>query len=143
MAVKRIAPAEAAERMKEGYLYLDVRSVPEFAEGHPPGARNVPIVHLGPGGSVQNTDFQRAILAHFPLDARLVLGCKSGGRSQRAAMMLEAAGFTQLLEMRGGMSGEGDAMGRLVEAGWAEVGLPVSSVAEQGASWQELAAKAK
>ena len=141
MAVKRIAPAEAAERMKEGYLYLDVRSVPEFAEGHPPGARNVPIAHLGPGGSVQNADFQRAILAHFPLDARLVLGCKSGGRSQRAAMILEAAGYQNLVEMRGGWHGEGDAMGRLIERGWVAVGLPVEREAQPGASWEELRPK--
>jgi rhodanese-related sulfurtransferase len=143
MAVKRISPREAHQLMEEGYVYLDVRSTPEFAAGHPTGARNVPVAHMGGGGMAPNPDFTRVVEANFARDARLILGCKSGGRSQRAAMMLEAAGFTSLLEMRGGMSGEGDAMGRLVEAGWASAGLPVSTVAEPGATWPELSAKAK
>lgn len=142
MAFKRISPAEAHRLMtEEGYTYVDVRSVMEFDQGHPAGARNVPIAHAGPGGMSENRDFLAVMQANFPADARLVIGCKSGGRSQRAAMMLEAVGYTQLVEMRGGMAGEADMMGRLVEKGWASVGLPMAASAEPGASWAELSAK--
>ena len=47
MAVKRISPEEARDLMdKEGYVYLDVRSVPEFAAGHPTGAYNIPLLDM-------------------------------------------------------------------------------------------------
>lgn len=139
MAVKRISPSEAKQLLDQGYVYIDVRSAPEFEQGHPPGARNVPIAHLGGAGMVANPDFVAAMKAHFPADANLVLGCKGGVRSQRAAMMLEAAGFTNLVEMRGGWAGETDAMGREVERGWAPAGLPVEMETHPGASWEELA----
>lgn len=142
MAFRRISPAEAQQLMTaEGYHYIDVRSVPEFEQAHPTGARNVPLAHAGPGGMTPNADFLAVMQANFPVDAKLVIGCKSGGRSQRAAMMLEAVGYTNLVEMRGGMTGEADMMGRTVEKGWAQVGLPMASRAEPGASFAELLAK--
>src|SRR5437868_3098876 len=102
MAVKRISPTEASELLGQGYTYVDVRSVPEYEQGHPAGAVNAPLMHFGPGGMSPNPEFVAVMQKAFPRDARLVVGCKSGGRSQRAAMMLEAAGFTGLVEMRGG-----------------------------------------
>jgi len=51
MNVKRVSPEEALSLVeKEGYAYVDVRSVPEFESGHPEGAYNVPLAHLGPQG---------------------------------------------------------------------------------------------
>ena len=47
--LKRISPAEAQALVAEGWVYLDVRSEPEFAAGHPVGAHNVPLQHVGPG----------------------------------------------------------------------------------------------
>ena len=141
MPVKRISPLEAKTLVDEGHIYVDVRSVPEFEQGHPVGARNAPLMHMGGGGMSPNPDFVGVMSRAFPKDARLVVGCKSGGRSQRAAMLLEAAGFTNLVEMKGGFGGETDAMGRVVDKGWAAAGLPVSSAAEPGATWQELKAK--
>lgn len=141
MAVKRISPTEAQALVESGYLYVDVRSVPEYAQGHPAGARNVPLMHLGGAGMSPNPDFVAVMERAFPRDAKLVLGCKAGGRSQRAAMLLEAAGFTNLMEMKGGFSGESDSMGRVVDKGWAASGLPVSTTPEAGATWDELKAK--
>ena len=75
MAVKRISPDEAREIIdKQGYAYLDVRSVPEFEAGHPTGAYNVPLLHMGPGGMSPNPDFMAVVQKAFPTDARLVLG---------------------------------------------------------------------
>ena len=139
MPLVRISPTEAQARMSAGATYLDVRSVPEFEAGHPASARNIPIAHAGPGGMLRdNPSFVEQVKANFPLDARLVVGCRTGVRSQRAALMLEAAGFTSVVEMRGGFAGEHDPMGRVVEAGWVAVGLPVSAEAAPGASFREL-----
>lgn len=141
MAVKRITPKEANELMAQGYLYLDVRSIPEYEQGHPTGAYNAPLLHMGGGGMSPNGEFVAVISKAFPRDAKLVLGCKSGGRSQRAAMMLEAAGFTQLVEMKGGWGGEQDQYGRVVEAGWSTLQLPSEKSATAGGTWDELKKK--
>ena len=43
---KRVSPQEARDLMeKDGYVYVDVRSIPEFDAGHPAGAYNVPLMH--------------------------------------------------------------------------------------------------
>lgn len=141
MSVKRITPPEAHKLLDEGYAYLDVRSIPEFEQGHPPGAYNAPIMHVGPGGMAPNGDFLAVVGRAFSKDAKLVVGCKSGGRSQRAAMMLEAAGFTNIVEMMGGFGGEADMMGRVLDPGWARHGLPVEAQAGPGRSWGELKGK--
>ena len=141
MAVKRISPTEANALIDQGYQYVDVRSVPEYDQGHPRRAVNAPLMHMGPGGMVPNAEFVAVMAKAFPKDAKLILGCKSGGRSQRAAMMLEGAGFTDLVEMRGGWGGEGDAMGRIVEKGWATLGLPAERAPSPGGSWEELKKK--
>src|SRR5262245_27316673 len=140
MAVKRISPDEARTLLEQGHVYLDVRSVPEYAQGHPAGARNVPLMHFTGGGMQPNPDFLAVVAAHFAKDARIVVGCKTGGRSQRAAMVLEGAGFTNLVEMRGGWDGERDPMGRVVEKGWSALGLPSEAVTP-GGSFEELTAK--
>ncbi len=142
MAVKRITPTEAKSLLEQGYTYLDVRSMPEYEAGHPAGAKNAPLMHRGPAGMAPNPEFMAVVQANFPKDAKLVVWCQSGGRSQRAAMMLEGAGFTNLVEMRGGWGGEMDGAGRVVEKGWAALGLP-SEKATAGGSWNELKAAKK
>jgi rhodanese-related sulfurtransferase len=126
--VKRVSPPEAAELLKQGWRYVDVRSIPEFDEGHPQGAANVPLLHKQGGRMAPNPDFQKVMEANFPKDSQLVIGCKSGGRSAQAAALLEASGYTQVVDMRGGFSGERDALGRVTTPGWSEAGLPVEAV---------------
>jgi rhodanese-related sulfurtransferase len=121
----RISPQEASVKLAEGWTYVDVRTVEEFEEGHPPGARNVPIMHGGPGGMVNNPDFLSVMRAVFALDAMLVVGCKSGGRSLRALRALLGAGFTRVLDQRAGWDGARDAFGQVTEPGWSRAGLPV------------------
>ena len=137
---KRIPPLEAAALIADGWIYLDVRSVPEFEQGHPEGAFNVPLRHMGPGGMSPNADFQRVIEARFPKDARIVIGCKSGGRSLQAASILESAGYTNVVDMRGGFHGETDPFGRVGTPGWLAAGLPVATAAP-GCTWSELSSK--
>jgi rhodanese-related sulfurtransferase len=140
-SIKRVSPAEAKQLVDEGWVYLDVRSEPEFAAGHPAGAQNVPVMHAGPRGMSPNADFVAVVEALHPRDARLVLGCRSGQRSMRAAEMLVAAGYTNIVDQRAGFDGPRDAFGQLSEPGWAPAGLPVETTTP-GGSYAELRRKA-
>src|SRR5438105_6781987 len=129
MAVKRIAPEEARDLMdKEGYAYLDVRTVEEFAAGHPTGAYNVPLLHMGAGGMTPNPEFVAVVEKAFPREARLVVGCKAGGRSAKAAAALEQAGYTNVVDQRNGFEGTPLPTGG-IEPGWPPRGLPTSTKA--------------
>jgi rhodanese-related sulfurtransferase len=138
---KRVSAAEAAELMKQGWKYVDVRSIPEFTEGHPQGAHNVPLMHAQAGRMAPNADFQAVMQANFGKDENLVLGCKMGGRSAQAAALLEAAGYKNVVDVRGGFAGERDPFGRVTVPGWADSGLPVEKQAAAGASYAELERK--
>jgi rhodanese-related sulfurtransferase len=137
---KRVSPPEAAELLKQGWRYVDVRSIPEFEQGHPQGAANVPLLHMHGGRMAANPDFQRVMEANFPKDAPLVIGCKAGPRSAQAAALLEAAGYTQVVDVRGGFGGERDMFGRVTTPGWQAAGLPVETVTP-GQSYAELEKK--
>src|SRR5262245_22814283 len=138
MSVKRISPQEAHELVdKEGWTYVDVRSVPEFQAGHPQGAYNVPLNHMGPGGMSPNPDFMAVMEKTFPKDAKLVIGCKGGGRSLRASSALIDAGWLNIRDQRAGFQGGSNPAGE-PEPGWAPSGLPVSQAAEPGHTWDEL-----
>jgi rhodanese-related sulfurtransferase len=142
MAVKRVSPEEALDLVRDqGFVYLDVRSVPEFHQGHPAGAYNVPLVHIGPAGSQANPEFLPVVERAFSRDSGIVIGCRTSGRSEHAAVLLERAGFSNLVIQRAGFGGSKDALGRL-DPGWAQKGLPTSQVAEPGRSWEELKEKA-
>ena len=144
MAVKRVSPAEARDLIdKQGYVYVDVRSVPEFVAGHPTGAYNVPLMNMGPGGMTPNADFL-AVMETFPRDAKLVVGCKAGGRSARAASMLESAGYTSVVDQRAGFEGAPDpSTGRIGEPGWRPAGLPVTTEAAPDRAYEALKARRK
>ncbi|HEV3030591.1 MAG TPA: rhodanese-like domain-containing protein [Polyangia bacterium] len=138
---KRVVPKEAAALLAEGWAYLDVRSVPEFDDGHPVGAANVPLLHLHNGRMAPNPDFQRVVEATFAKDAKIVVGCKAGGRSLQAATLMESAGYTNVVDMRGGYHGERDGFGRVSVAGWAAEGLPVETAAAPEKTYETLAQK--
>ncbi len=140
--VKRIGPQEAKDLMGAGYTYVDVRSEGEFAAGHPAGAVNVPLAYMGPSGMTPNPDFVRVMEAALGKGAKIVVGCKSGGRSLRAAQALLAAGFTDVVDQRAGWDGVRDAFGKVTEAGWSSAGLLAETDAPPGATYAELRAKA-
>ena len=134
---KAVTPEEAQALIAEGHTYVDVRSEPEFEGGHPAGAVNVPLSNMGPGGLEPNADFMSVMERAFPKDAKLVIGCKTGGRSRRAAAMLEAAGYTSLTDMVAGFAGSRDAFGR-PSPGWSQKCLPVESGAPAGSSYADM-----
>ena len=144
MRATSVSPKEAHDLLagNTGYVYVDVRSVAEFAAGHPATAVNVPLLdHDASGRMAPNPDFLSVVRAHFTPDAKLLVGCMSGGRSAKAAEILAQAGYRDVTNVRCGFGGERDSMGRIVEPGWAELGLPVARESQMGASYDSLRAK--
>jgi rhodanese-related sulfurtransferase len=139
--IKRISPQEASEKVGAGWTYVDVRTVEEFDAGHPAGAVNVPIALAGPGGMEGNPDFVRVMKAAFANDAKIVVGCKAGSRSLRAAQVLTSEGFTNVLDQRAGWDGARDPFGQ-VEPGWSRLGLPSEKGPPAGRSWSDMKTKA-
>ena len=141
---KNVSVTEAHALQAAGHTYIDVRSSREYAGGHPAGAVNVPLIDADPdtGQMGPNPDFVRVMQASFASDAPLLVGCQVGGRSARAAQMLEALGFTNVANVAGGFGGARDPMsGRTVAPGWAESGLPVETTSPPGQSYDELLAR--
>lgn len=136
---KRVSPQEAQALLAEGYVYVDVRSEAEFAEGHAAGAYNVPLMHAGGGGMTPNTRFREVMRARFPLDAKLIVGCKAGNRSLRAANALLADGYTDVVDQRAGWDGVRDPFGKLSEPGWGPAGLPSETGEPADRSYATLA----
>ena len=143
MSFRRVSPEEAQALIaKEGYSYVDVRSVQEFEAGHPTGACNVPLMDMGPMGMAPNPDFMAVMEKLFPKDSKLVVGCKAGGRSMRAAGMLEAAGFASVVDQRAGFDGGPSPTGG-VEPGWRPKGLPVSKDAPRDHTYAGIVLRLK
>lgn len=88
----RIDPHELEQMLRGAQppLVVDVRAPNEWNAGHIDGARNEPLPQL------------RELARHLPRDRQLVIQCQGGYRSSIAASLLEQAGFTQLLDLRGG-----------------------------------------
>ena len=140
MSFQEINPTQAKELLDsdQDYVYIDVRSEPEFENGHPAGSVNIPIAHRAQDGMVPNPDFLTVVPAHYERDSKLLLGCQMGGRSGRAAEALVAAGYTAVANVMGGYGGARDQLGNLVEKGWLELGLPVDYGADEGQSYESI-----
>ena len=83
-------------RRTENALLVDVREAEEYADGHIPGAVNVPLSII-----------ERAQL---PMDRPLFLYCLKGSRSARAAGILKRRGYSRVRSIGGikGYKGERD-----------------------------------
>jgi metal-sulfur cluster biosynthetic enzyme/rhodanese-related sulfurtransferase len=89
-----LQPADALafyERMS-GLVVLDVRTPAEFASGHIPNARLVPVDEL-----------EDRLAELPPKDAPILVHCAAGGRSTAACELLGTKGFTRLHNLVGGM----------------------------------------
>ena len=142
--VEHIMPEEAARFMnEEGYLYIDVRSIPEFEAGHPEPAVNIPLLHadMGTGQMTPNPDFLNVVQANYLSDVKLIIGCKTGQRSARAAAVLVQAGYDSVVNMRCGFSGEMNQFGQVINTGWQDLGLPASYENDEGVSYESLSSK--
>lgn len=117
MPAPLVKAADALKKITEdGYQYLDVRTEKEFAAGHAQHAVNIPVSIPGPTGAlVPNQEFISLVRKTFMKDAKLVIGCKSGVRSARAAQMMMDAGYTNVVDQTEGWDG------------WTNAGLPTST----------------
>jgi len=140
MTIKHVTVQRAQQQQASGATYLDVRSIPEFQQGHPPGAVNIPLLHLDPqtGQMSPNPEFLAVVKATFPLETPLVVGCKMGGRSQHACELLSTAGFQDVANVLGGWGGAP----QMGHTGWVEAGLPVEATADKAREYEALQKKA-
>jgi len=89
-----------------------------------------------------NPAFLGVVEANFSRDVKCIVGCQMGGRSLKAAGLLQDAGFTNVVDMRGGMGGEVDALGQATYAGWALRGYPVATESAPEDRYEALAKNA-
>ncbi len=80
MDVPEIDIAEAARRHAAGTPVLDVREPDEYAEGHVPGAPLIPLATVPDR------------LDEIPVGGEVLVICKAGGRSRKAAELLREQG---------------------------------------------------
>jgi rhodanese-related sulfurtransferase len=145
MSISNRSVTDAREQQQQGATLVDVRSTGEYNAGHAAGAVNVPLMEPDEdtGQMAPNPDFVRVMQANFPPDAPLLLACQGGGRSARAARMLETFGYSNLTNVLGGFLGKRDPVdGRTIDPGWHECGLPTETSPRPGGSYAELVAKA-
>jgi rhodanese-related sulfurtransferase len=129
MEIRQTTPSDAYDTLQRDptSVYLDVRTQEEFAAGHPAGAINIPVMFFRGGSPTPNPDFVAHVQQRISPSTPVLVGCQAGGRSQRGAELLLAAGFTDVSNVRGGFGGARDDTGRVVIPGWREAGLPVET----------------
>jgi rhodanese-related sulfurtransferase len=88
---------------RQDALVLDVRDTAEFAGGHMLGAKNIPLA---------NIETRAAELDKHKAKPVIVL-CADGSRASKAAAILRARGFANVVNLSGGIPA------------WQQAGLPV------------------
>jgi rhodanese-related sulfurtransferase len=91
--VAGVTPMEVKARLdaKADFLFLDVRSPAEYQQVRLPGSTLVPLGAL------------RARLGELPRDKEIITFCKVSLRGYEAAKILQAAGFSNVRVMDGGV----------------------------------------
>lgn len=142
MSAKNIGPEKAKDILDSdsSAVYIDVRTEPEFNNGHVPGSINIPVVWPDPATRQMkpNPDFVNVVSAHFAKEKRIIVGCQAGGRSQFAAQLLAEEGFQDVSNMQGGFGGARDPMGNVVAPGWTQFGFPVQTDVPAQSSYASL-----
>ena len=105
--VPEIDIAEAARRHAAGTAVIDVREPDEYVEGHVPGAPLIPL-----GDVMERVD-------EFPATGEVLIICKMGGRSRKAAQYLRGQGIDAINIAGGTME-------------WIDAGHPVVTGDEPG-----------
>lgn len=100
--VVHINPVHAAGMVRsDRACLLDVRGMDEYQDSHIPGAVHIPMGYV-PGRAVE-----------LPHDRPLIVQCGGGLRSQVVASLLQRQGFTNVLNLAGGIDN------------WKRAGLPI------------------
>lgn len=99
-----IGTLEATRLMNQSStLVLDIRDDKDFAAGHLPRARHIPLADL---------ETRAAEIQKFK-DKPVLVTCRNGNRSSSAARALKKLGFTNVFQLKGGL------------AAWEQASLPV------------------
>lgn len=91
--IEEISVHEALERYARGAMLVDVREIDEIAEL----AFDIADLKILPLSQLE----QR--YSELPADQTIVMLCKGGARSLKAAKIMKSVGHEQVLSMRGGM----------------------------------------
>jgi phage shock protein E len=78
---------------KQPHALIDVRTPGEYAQGHVPGAVNIPLNEL-----------DRRI-SEVPSDKPVIVICASGNRSQAGATKIKKSGIEKVYNVQGGTLG--------------------------------------
>jgi rhodanese-related sulfurtransferase len=101
----KVTQLQATQYINQGKtLILDVRNAEEFAAGHLPNAKHIPLPDLA----------NRLKEIEKSKNQVVITVCASGVRSASAASVLAKAGFTQVFSLEGGTNA------------WREQGLPIT-----------------
>jgi len=100
--ISQITASELARQLGEGAAsVIDVRARSEWETGHLPGVAHIPLGNLPEH------------LSRLPRNRPLVVHCQGGARSAIAASLLQANGFGNVFNLKGGL------------AEWAAGGFPI------------------
>ena len=81
---------------RNDYILLDVRTHGEFLEGHIPGAINIDSEDI-----LAIQDLNQEIKKLPDKDQKILIYCRSGNRSKKAAAKLAEMGYTRIIEFGG------------------------------------------
>lgn len=100
---REIGTLEATKLINKNAVVVDVRDATEFATGHIPNAKHIPLAELN----------QRVTeLAKFK-ERPVIISCKNDMRAGQAIRLLLKNQFTQVYQLKGGI------------AAWQEASLPL------------------
>lgn len=90
--IPQYTTAELEDILREGSMHvIDVRTPEEYASGHIPGVPLRPLQEI--------EEWAKALDPNQPY----IFVCRSGNRSQKAALYLRMRGFTKVANTQGGM----------------------------------------
>ncbi|WP_058308797.1 rhodanese-like domain-containing protein [Gracilibacillus massiliensis] len=95
--IKNISTAELKKELKDkNKQFVDVRTPAEFQRNKIKGFKNIPLHTIA-----------KSATDELATDKEVVVICQSGMRSQKAAKILKKQGFTNVTNVKGGMSAWG------------------------------------
>lgn len=103
--ISQLGTLEATRLINDDALVLDVREDKEWAAGHIPNARHIPLGAL----SSRLTELEKF------KGKPIVVNCRSGHRSNRACVMLKKSGFENVHNLAGGI------------IAWEKASLPITT----------------
>ena len=101
--IQHVTPKEAWELTQQGTLLVDVRETDEVSQKRYDTSR---YLHLALSTLPEN-------FSQIPANEKVIIGCRSGVRSQKAIAFLLSQGYTNLANLEGGI------------IAWEEAGLPI------------------